>query len=59
MNKQSEEQLLKMAKDLAKTQAEYFIHDLQKTAEECQLDVDWFIEEAFRQAHRIKDKMRK
>lgn len=58
MNKQSELSLLKAAKECAELEAEYFIKNLVEVANKNQFDVEWFMEEALKQAHKFKRRAR-
>lgn len=50
------EDWLKDAKELAKSEAEYFIENLTDVANANDLDAEWFVEEVIKNIHKIKGK---
>lgn len=48
------EKWLKDAKELAKSEAEYFVENLKDIADANNLDAEWFVEEVIKNIHKIK-----
>ena len=45
---------LKVAKERAKIEAEYFCHEIETIANEENIDVDWFYTEVLNNIHKIR-----
>ena len=49
------DQWLKLAKESAVVEAEYFVECIRTAAQRCDVEFEWFFDEVIKNMHRLKD----